>query len=203
MHELVRDLRMARRALGRSPGFTAAAVLTLALGVGASTAIFSVVDAALLRALPFASPGRVAFVSGAANPERDIRAASFLEVRDWVARARAFDGMSLYCRTGGVAAAWAEEAEQVATEIVSPSYFTLLGARPERGRTFLPSEDQVLDRDAVAVISRRNVWARIRSRNRSRSADGNAFLDDPASAVVFGRKGRPRRGPRDAARRAA
>lgn len=157
MHDLVRDLRMARRALGRSPGFTIAAVLTLALGVGASTAIFTVVDAALLRALPFRSPRQLAFVSGAANAEREIRAASFLEVRDWMAQTRAFDALSLYSRTGGVAAAWSEEAEQVPTEIVSANYFDLLGVRPERGRTFLRSEDEVLDRDAVAVISH-DLW---------------------------------------------
>ena len=157
MHDLLRDLRMARRALGRSPGFTIAAVLTLALGVGASTAIFTVVDAALLQALPFPAPQKIAFVFGAANAERDIRAASFLEVRDWAARTRAFDALSLYDRTGGVAAAWGEEAEQVPAEIVSASYFDLLGVRPERGRTFLRSEDEVLDRDAVAVISH-DLW---------------------------------------------
>jgi len=158
MHNLLRDLRMAMRALGRAPGFTAASILTLALGVGTSTAIFTLVDGSLVRALPFPAAREIFLVDGVAGPERDLRSASFAEARDWEARNRSFSQLSLYDRTG-VAAAWGSEAEQLRTEIVSASYFDLLGARPARGRLFLPGEDRILDRDAVAVISH-ELWQR-------------------------------------------
>lgn len=158
MHNLLRDLRIAWRALRGTPTFTAAAVLTLTLGIGASTAIFHIADAALLRALPFPASNELCFVNGAAGPERSVRSASFLEARDWAARNRSFVGLSLY-DTAGVAASWGGESDQLQSEVVSASYFSMLGARPLLGRVFLPAEDRVLDRDAVALISH-GLWQR-------------------------------------------
>ena len=99
MHLLLADLRFALRQLLRNPGFTAAAVLTIALGIGTVTATFSVVNAAILRALPFERPERLEFIWGTHGPEHEIRGASFLEVQDWRDGSRAFEGISAYDET--------------------------------------------------------------------------------------------------------
>src|SRR5919202_158486 len=146
------DLRVAARTLRKRPGFTAAVVATLALGIGASTAMFSLVDAALIRPLPFAAPERLVILWGVAGPERNLRGASLPEVADWRAMNRtltdvsAADQISLNLRAG-------DEAERVNGEMVSASYFSLLGARAERGRTFLPEEDRAPDAHPVVVVS--------------------------------------------------
>ena len=158
MHSFARDLRMALRGLRRAPAFTCTAVLTLALGIATSTAVFSVLDAAVLRALPFPDPERLVVIQGVAGPERSVRAASYLEVRDWAARSRATSHLSIY-DVQDIATSWGGEADLARTEIVSASYFPMLGARPALGRAFSPAEDRVLDRDAVAVISH-ELWQR-------------------------------------------
>src|SRR5689334_898673 len=85
---LVKDIRFAIRTLVKQLGFTSAVVITLALGIAASTAIFSVVEATLLRPLPFRTPERLAVLWGVAGPQRAIRGASFIAVQDWGRRNR-------------------------------------------------------------------------------------------------------------------
>ena len=161
------DLRFATRTLRTRPGFTAAVVATLALGVGASTAMFSLVDAALLRPLPFADAERLVVLWGVAGPERDPRGASIPEIADWrelnrtLTDVSAADQISLTLRAG-------DEPERVAGEMVSSGYFTLLGARAERGRTFLPEEDRTPDAHPVVVLSHQ-LWQQ-------------RFAGDPASS---------------------
>src|SRR5688572_14702880 len=99
MESLLKDLRFAVRSLRRQRAFTLTATLTLALGIGASTAIFSIVEAALLRPLPFRTPDRLVFAWGVAGPQRDIRGASYAEARDWGRLNRAFDNVSIYDET--------------------------------------------------------------------------------------------------------
>jgi putative ABC transport system permease protein len=152
-----RDLAFAFRSLRRRPAFSAAVVLTLALGLGASMAIFSLVDAALLRPFPFTEPERLTFLWGVAGPERDVRGASFLEAKDWGTRNRTLVGLSVYDNPS-INLRTDDGAERIEAEWVSASYFSLLGATPALGRTFLPEEDEVPERDAVVVLSH-SLWA--------------------------------------------
>jgi len=139
--DLGRDVRQGWRALARRPWYTVVAVVTLMLGIGASTSIFAVVDAALLRPLPFPSPDRLGLVWGVAGPERDIRGASYPEIADWRERTHSFSRVSVYDEStlnlSGVGAA-----EQLEAETVSPGYFEMLGAEPVRGRLFIADDDR-------------------------------------------------------------
>ncbi|MEP6690786.1 MAG: ABC transporter permease, partial [Gemmatimonadaceae bacterium] len=146
------DLRFALRTFRRQPGFTAAVVCTLALGIGASTAMFSLVDAALLRALPFAAPERLVVVWGTKGPERAVRGASFPEVSDWRTMNHSFGEMSLYDQTT-LNLRTKSEPIRVTAEMVSANFFTLLGVNAARGRTFLAEEDASPDKAPVVVIS--------------------------------------------------
>ena len=151
-----RNLLYAFRSLRRQPAFSVAVILTLALGLGASAAIFSLVNGALLRALPFAEANRLVFLRGVAGPEKDVRGASFLEARDWAERSRTLDGLSVH-DTPSLNLRTDESAERIEAEWVSANYFALLGATPALGRTFLPEEDVVPDRDAVVVLAH-SLW---------------------------------------------
>src|SRR5687768_11224253 len=146
------DLRYAFRTIRTRPGFAAAVIATLALGIGASTAMFSIVDAALLRRLPFDDPGRLVVLWGVAGPERDIRGASIPEARDWGAQATSLSAVSLYDETS-LNLRTGDGAVRVEAEMVSPTYFPILGAQAALGRTFIAEEDRAADANPVAVIS--------------------------------------------------
>jgi predicted permease len=155
-----RDLGYAARSFRMNPGFFGVAVITLALALGGNTAIFSVVDAALLQALPFEDHEELVFVNGyhLVDGEVSIRGASFPEFRDWRERTRslsslvAVDGTTLTLTGDG-------EAEQLSAELVTEGYFALLGGSPERGRTFLAEEHGEPGAHPVAVISD-GLWER-------------------------------------------
>ena len=149
---MLSDLRYAFRTIRTRPGFAAAVVGTLALGIGASTAMFSIVDAALLRRLPFEQPDRVVVLWGVAGPERAIRGASIPEGNDWREQNRTLTDLTLYDETS-VNLRTADGADRIDAEMVSPSFFPILGVRAARGRTFLPEEDRVPDAHAVIVVS--------------------------------------------------
>lgn len=146
------DLRFALRTFRRSPGFTAAVIATLALGIGASTAMFSLVDSTLLRPLPFHQPNDLVVLWGIKQPEGDIRGASFPEIADWRAMNHTltdvalFDQVSLNLRT-------TSEPVRLSGEMVSGGFFQIIGARAALGRTILPSDDDAPDAHPVAVIS--------------------------------------------------
>jgi putative ABC transport system permease protein len=152
METLLKDVRFAVRTLRKQPAFTVTAVLTLALAIGATTAMFSVVESTLLRPLPFRTPGRLAFLWGVAGPQRDIRGASFIEVQDWARLNRTFESVAIYDETS-LNMRTDAGAERVEAEMVSASYFPMLGAAAALGRTFTADEDRVPDANAVAVIS--------------------------------------------------
>ncbi|HEX7186105.1 MAG TPA: ABC transporter permease [Thermoanaerobaculia bacterium] len=154
MSTLAGDIRFSLRTLRKSPGFTLVCVLTMALGIGALSSIFSVVNAVLLRALPFEDPSRLVLVDGVSEKDEGERALisypDFLDLRrhqrsleDLAART---EGYSLTLRTE-------QGPEMVRVEIVSASYFRILGVKPDRGRAFLPEEDQVPAVRRVALIS--------------------------------------------------
>jgi putative ABC transport system permease protein len=152
MESILNDLRFAVRTLRKQPAFSATAVVTLALAIGASTAIFSVVESTLLRPLPFQTPERLAFLWGVAGPQRAIRGGSFIEVQDWSRLNRSFEHVAVYDETS-LNLQTATGAERVEAEMVSASYFPMLGATPALGRTFGEAEDRVPDAEAVVTIS--------------------------------------------------
>jgi predicted permease len=138
---MLHDLRHAARGLARTPGFTAAAVLTLALGLGANTAMFSVVDATLLRPLPFRDPERLVLVWETMGDwkTRWVAPANFL---DWRRDARSFDGLAGYSTTDVNLGGGGGEPERLKSAVVSDTLFDLLGARPALGRVFARGEDE-------------------------------------------------------------
>jgi putative ABC transport system permease protein len=146
------DIFVAGRTLLKRPGYATSVVLTLAVGIGASTVMFSLLDAALLRPLPFADPGGLVFLTGVAGPQRTPRGGSFPEVTDWRTMNQTLQDVSIYDETS-LNMRLGEETIRVETEMVSASYFPLLGVSPSVGRAFLPDEDAVPDRNHVAVIS--------------------------------------------------
>ncbi len=146
------NLRYALRTLRTRPGFAGAIIATLALGIGASAAMFSLVDAALFRRLPFEDPDRLVVLWGVAGPERDVRGASIPEANDWRRYNRSLTDLSLYDETS-VNLRTEYGAQRVEAEMVSAGFFQLLGVTAARGRTFLPEEDLVPDAHAVVVIS--------------------------------------------------
>lgn len=160
MDGLRQDLAYAVRTFRRSPGFTVVAVLTLGLALGGNTAVFSVVDAALLQAMPFEDHERLVFVNGyhLVDGEISVRGASFPEFRDWRERSRTVSPMAA-TSTVSLAATGDGEAERLATEIVTEGYFELLGHQALLGRTLLPEEHREPDAFPVAVVSHR-LWER-------------------------------------------
>jgi len=154
MSSLLRDVRHSARSLRQSPGFTAIAVLTLAIGIGANTAIFSFVDAMLLRPLPYPDADRIVRVMEK-PPRGERNGISTLNFLDWQRDNTVFEFMS--AQTGDtVTLTGGSEPVQLRGGLVSAGYFKVFGAEPALGRTFLPGEDQ-LGKHQVAVISH-SLW---------------------------------------------
>ena len=145
------DLRYALRALARTPGFTLAVVLTLALGIGANSAIFSVVYGVLLRPLPYASPERLVVLYGR-YPEYGRTSTSLPDYRDWRDQSHSFE--QLAARHKGTFVLTVDgEPERVIADRVTANFFPTLGVRPAMGRGFLPEEDRAGGDDRVVVLS--------------------------------------------------
>lgn len=153
---MLQTLTIAVRTLLKRPGYSLSIVLTLALGIGASTMMFSLVDAALLRPLPFDRSDRLVLLIGVAGPQRAVRGGSFPEIADWRTMNATLHDVAIYDETS-VNLRVGTEVIRAETEMVSASYFSLLGATAALGRTFLAEEDAVVDRHPVAVISGR-LW---------------------------------------------
>jgi predicted permease len=153
LETLASDMRFALRMLRKNPGFTFVAILTLALGIGANTALFAVIDAILLRPLPFHDPDRLVAVRAVDLKDPggagDISYPAFL---DWRAQSHSFQAMSVYnimdlTYTGG------DQPESLRTAVVSANLFSMLGASPALGRTFVAQEDQPADGNVPVVLS--------------------------------------------------
>lgn len=132
LEELGRDLRHALRVLRRAPGFTAVAVLTLALGIGSATAVFSVLDGVLLRPLPYPDADRL-FVLYEANRAEGERPPSYPGFQDWRAAAKGLSGMA-YVRGGEFALRGPEGVQRLVGGYVSDGFFATVGTRPLLGR---------------------------------------------------------------------
>jgi putative ABC transport system permease protein len=151
MDALLLDLRYALRALRRNPGFTLVAVLTLALGIGANTAIFSLVDAVLLRPLPYRDADRLVAVWGARGQDRQV-VADFSDVMEWRARNRSFEEMGVV-RGQSINLTGGDTPERLSGEFVTAATFSVLGVSAARGRLFTPEETTPGTGREVAVLS--------------------------------------------------
>jgi predicted permease len=148
---MIKDLRYAIRSLLKRPGFVAVAVITLALGIGANTAIFSLVNAVLLRSLPVERPNEIVSVA-IRGKDDSMSAFSYPNYRDFRDRNEALSGLLVYrfvplslSRSGANERIWGYE--------VSGNYFDVLGVKAIKGRTFLPEEDKTPLAHPVAVLS--------------------------------------------------
>jgi predicted permease len=176
LERFARDVRHAARSLRKSPGFAAVAVLTLALGIGANTAIFSAIDALMLRPLPFTAADQLVRIysiqKGMFNTFANPDGPSALDVRDFAQRSRSFQNMVAY-DTWAKNVSFGESAgrpEQMEVGLVPAAYFEILGIRPIIGRLFSEDENEE-GKNYVAAISAQ-LWS-------------NRFDDDPS---VLGRK---------------
>jgi len=157
MESLIQDLRFGARMLMKQPGFTLIAVLTLALGIGANTAIFSVVQAVLLRPLPYQDPDRLVYLWTIIPPRAEPMSTSFPDFRDWSEQQQVFEGIAA-CSASGAALTGGDGPDYVQTASVSTNLFQLLRTSPARGRSFLAEEEE-WGRHQVAVLSH-GLWQR-------------------------------------------
>ncbi|HEV2690058.1 MAG TPA: ABC transporter permease, partial [Bryobacteraceae bacterium] len=156
MTALSQDLRYAIRMSLQSPGFTAMAALTLALGIGANTILFSIVNGVLLNPLPYPRSEQVVAVY-ASTPGVDRGPAAYLNFLDWQRNTRMFSSMAIY-RNEDYNVTGATEAERLTGYMISAGFFSTLGVQPILGRTFRTDDDQV--GAAPAVILSGGLWAR-------------------------------------------
>jgi putative ABC transport system permease protein len=158
MGALWQDLRYSFRMLWKSKSFTLIALLTLALGIGANTAIFSVVDAALLRSLPYREPDRLVHLwETKAQQQFKEREASYPDYLDWKEQNHVFDGVAGYSRRG-FTLNLKEASDRVQGAAVTDNFFQVLGVDVLHGRAFEAGEDQA-GREAVVILSN-NLWKR-------------------------------------------
>ncbi len=183
MASLMQDLRYALRQLRRSPGFTFVAVATLALGIGATTTMFSIIDGVLLQPLPFKSPGSLYLLW-----ERNLKmgyeqtppaAANF---RDWRERNQVFERLAAFDSARKFDLAGNGNPERVDGAAVSPGLFEVLGVSPLLGRTFTSDEDQS-GRERVVLLSY-GLWQR--RFNRDQSVVGERITIDGRNFTVVG-----------------
>lgn len=154
LEQFLQDVRFGARTLGKNPGFAMVAIVTLALGIGANTAIFSVVESVVLAPLPYPQPDRLVFVSES-RPNVKQLSITYPDFRDWQRSTRSFEQMAAFN--------WRDydltspgTAEHLNGTEVSSAFFATLGAKPILGRDFSPSEDQ--PRAAPAAIISNRLW---------------------------------------------
>jgi predicted permease len=157
MNGLVQDVRYALRQLRKNPGFTAVAVLTLTLGIGVNTALFSVINGVLLSPLPFPQPEQLVTLHEN-KPHFEGGSLSYPNFRDWQKNNHTFSSLGI-ARSYAFSLTGTGEAEQVAGEFISSDFFPVLGVKPPIGRTFAQDEDQIGAGSPVALISS-GLWQR-------------------------------------------
>src|ERR1044072_8048584 len=153
METLLKDIRYGFRMLLKSPGFTAVAVISLALGIGANTAIFSIINSFLFAPLPVEEPGRlVSIFTTDANLTGPLPVShyNFIDYRD---KSDAFTGVLAYNFANVNLNKGPGESKQLFAEVVTGNYFDVLGVKPVQGRTFLPDEDKTPSTHPVVVLS--------------------------------------------------
>jgi putative ABC transport system permease protein len=165
LENLLQDLRFGARIAMKRPSFTLIAIFTLALGIGANTAIFSVINALLLRSLPFSEADQLVMIW---ETQPDVRGpvGTYPDFQDWRAGAQSFQGMAALSnkRYGKAELAGPSETIEAQGMLISYDLFSLLGLKPTLGRNFLPEEEQQTN-NRVVILSR-SLWRR-------------GFADDP------------------------
>ncbi len=154
VESLILDVRYGLRQLRRNPGFTAVAVLTLALGTGANTAIFSLIDAVLLKSLPVRDPQQLVLISQ--KPEQPLSYPLYSYLRD---HNRSLSGIVAFHAFANWNVSTAGKTQLMTGQLVSGNYFRVLGINAAAGRLLSPQDDEVPGRNPVAVISF-NLWSR-------------------------------------------
>ncbi len=163
LEAILRDLRYGVRGLVRNPGFTVVAVLTIALAIGANSAVFSLLNQALIRALPVQDPDQLVVLSfRGAHPGHTSTAGgnspdhkhefSYPMYRDLRDKNEVFSGLIASYRSS-VGAVWNQHPEAISAEIVTGNYFETLGVRPAAGRLFVPADESSEGANPVAVLS--------------------------------------------------
>ena len=182
LESLMQDVRFALRQLRRSPGFTTAAMLTLALGIGANTAVFSLFDTVLLHPLPYHDPASLMLVTESEPSQgQDELGVAIQEARDYETRSRSFAQMGTF-ESEGFNLTGEGRPLRVNAAMVSPSVFTLLGTQPALGRTFASDEDRYGNHHVV-VLS----WQLWRNQYEgSASVLGKTIKLDEAAYTVIG-----------------
>jgi predicted permease len=180
LHSFLQDIRYGLRMFGKNPGFTAVAVLTLALGIGANTALFSVINGVLLNPLPFMEPNQLVTLSES-KPNFEYGSVSYPNFRDWQKENRSFSTLAIF-RSSALSWTGIGEPQQVRVEFVSSDLFSLLGVKPVVGRTFAPGEDEI-GAAPIALLSE-GLWRR----KFSASADvlGKTIILDGKSYTIIG-----------------
>src|SRR5262245_13000651 len=153
------DLRYGARMLLKRKGFTAVATLTLALGIGANTAVFSVINAVLIRLLPFADSDQLVMI-WETQPDVRVPVGSYQDFLDWRAQAQSFQGMAAFSNKNQGKAELTGHSETIEAQgmLISHDLFSLLGLKPILGRNFLPEEERPAN-DLVVILSQA-IWRR-------------------------------------------
>ena len=180
MQSLVLNLRYTFRRLKNNPGFTIVAVLTLTLGIGANAAMFSIINAVLLRPLPYSNPERLVTLSEH-WPQFPILSVSYLNYKDWRDQSHSFEAVGAV-RNAVMTLTGAAEAELVPSQNLSANVFDLLGTKPELGRSFTADEDKP-GAPNVVLISH-SLWQRRFS--SAPSVLGQAITLDNQSYSIIG-----------------
>ncbi len=185
--EAVRDARDGLRAMRRTPGFTAVVILTLAIGTGATTAVFAVVNALLLRPLPYPDSQQLVqltdTLSGTETSAGDTEAQPVMNVREfvnWRNRTKTLSGMAVYAESSFTLST-TDGAVRARAARVSPALFVMLGVQPMLGRTLDRSDE---DRESTAVVVSATAWRKYLA--SSRDAIGQPILLDGEPHVVVG-----------------
>src|SRR5580704_10456025 len=182
MNGLLQDIRYAVRQLRKSPGFLAVVSVSLALGIGANSTIFSVLNAVLYRPMPYEHPERLVAIWETEQGQPDaIQAPPIAEVVDWKKQNHVFEDIALTSNTNSSTASGLGEAEPIRVQYTTQSFFSVLGVKPAMGRIFLPQEMQ--DNSQTVVISD-SFWKR--KFNSDPNALGKTFNVDGAVSTVVG-----------------
>jgi predicted permease len=178
------DLRYAWRRLWHSPGFALVALVTLTLGIGATTSVASVASAILLQRLPFEEPERLVLLDGfkSENGARETFPSSWLDYLDWRARSSSFDEIALHSLALAFNLTSGGEPERINGEIVTSTYFPLVGIKPALGRVFTAEEDRAPGAPRHVILGH-GLWQR-RFGGDSRILGSSMILDGEAYQII-------------------